>query len=203
MSASKSPALFALLLLGLLALACGGGSSDDNIGDTDPSKVAGNFARVKSFRATISGGEGSPEALIEYQEPNSVRATVGSGAMEQQIVCINNDFYAKRAGEWQKVPEGGGSNPSCRANLGASDPKVIADGIRAATADPALFKGGQAKVNGKPCQLFVHQVPSGGSVELCVAGGLPRRIVSKGVGPQAVTITFTEFDKNVEIKQPI
>lgn len=202
MTARKLPAFFALFLVALAALACGGGGGGDvNVGDV--TKVADNFAKVKSFKATMSGGAGAPEGLLEYQEPNSVSVTVGSGAQQQQIVCINSDFYVRRAGEWQKVPDGGGSAPGCRANLGASDPKIIGDGIRAATTDPALVKGDQAEVNGKKCQLYAHTAPGGaGSSEFCIADGLPRRIVFKGAGGQAVTITFTDYDKNVEIKAP-
>jgi hypothetical protein len=184
-------------------MACGGGS-DKPSGDTDITKVADNFARVNSFKVTIVGGPNDPRATVEYQQPGTVRATAGSGAQEQQIICLDSDFYARRDGQWQKVPQGGGSNPSCRANLGASDPKVIGDGIKMATSDPAIVKGGTAEVGGKACQLYTHNVPGGaGTFELCIADGLPQRIVSKSTSGQSVTLTFSDYGKEMGIKAPI
>ena len=164
--------------------------------------LSGNFGKVKSFKATISqsGGTAALTGVIEYQQPDRVHVTIGSGATAQEIICIGTDFYVKQgATPWQKVPAGG---TNCRGNLGPADPKALADGINTAAADKSLTKGGQDTVGGTKCQVYSQSMPGGSSFEMCVANGLPLRLVSKGPG-QSVTITFSDIDKNIEIKAPL
>ena len=86
------------------------------------SNLAGNFGKVKSFKATISqtgGAAANLQGAIEYSQPDRIHVTIGTGAAAQEIICIANDFYVKTgAAAWQKVPaaQTGGSN--CRGNLG-------------------------------------------------------------------------------------
>ena len=170
------------------------------------SSLAGNFGKVKSFKATIAQSGGAAAALqgtIEYSQPDRIHVTIGSGATAQEIICIGNDFYVKAGGAaWQKIPSAqtGGSN--CRGNLGPADPQELAKGINTAAADKTLNKGGQETVAGKKCQIYAQSLPNGANFEMCVADGLPVRIVSKA-GAQSVTIIFSDIDKNIDIKAPI
>jgi hypothetical protein len=170
------------------------------------SSLAGNFGKVKSFKATISqsgGAAASLQGTVEYSQPDRIHVTIGSGATAQEIICIGNDFYVKAGNApWQKVPaaQTGGSN--CRGNLGPADPQELAKGINTAAADKTLIKGGQETVAGKRCQIYAQALPNGANFEMCIADGLPLRIVSKA-GQQSVTITFSDIDKNIDIKAPI
>jgi hypothetical protein len=165
--------------------------------------LSGNFGKVKSFKAMISqsgGAAASLQGTIEYQQPDRVHVTIGSGATAQEIICIGSDFFVKQgATPWQKVPAGGAN---CRGNLGPADPKALADGINTAAADKTLNKGGTDTVGGTKCQIYAQSLPNGANFEMCVANGLPLRLVSKA-GQQSVTITFSDIDKNIDIKAPI
>jgi len=168
--------------------------------------LAGNFGKVKSFKATIAqsgGAAASLQGVIEYSQPDRIHVTIGTGDTAQEIICIGNDFYVKAAkAPWQKVPaaQTGGSN--CRGNLGPADPQELAKGINTAAADKTLVKGAQDTVAGKKCQIYAQALPNGANFEMCVADGLPLRIVSKA-GSQSVTITFSDIDKAIDIKAPI
>jgi hypothetical protein len=168
--------------------------------------LAGNFGKVKSFKASISQAGGSAAALqgtIQYSQPDRIHVTIGSGATAQEIICIGNDFYVKAGGApWQKVPAAQTSGSNCRGNLGPADPQELAKGINTAAADKTLVKGSQETVAGKRCQIYAQSLPNGANFEMCVADGLPLRIVSKA-GAQSVTITFSDIDKAIDIKAPI
>jgi hypothetical protein len=192
----------ALLLLALFTIVCGGDSKKSD----DIAAVRDNFARVKSFKATISqsgSGASTIDGRIEYEQPDRIKVTVGSGSTAQEIVCIGNDFYVKASSApWQKLPMAATGGASCRGNLGPVDPKTLAEGINVAAADKTLTRGGTETVAGKKCQLYTQSLPNGANFEMCVADGLPVSIVSKS-GPQSVTITFSDFDKKMDIKPPI
>jgi len=168
--------------------------------------LAGNFGKVKSFKATISQSGGSTASLqgvIEDSQPDRIHLTIGSGATAQEIICIGNDFFVKAGGAaWQKVPAAQTSGSNCRGNLGPANPHELAKGINTAAADKTLVKGAQETVAGKKCQIYAQSLPNGANFEMCVADGLPLRIVSKA-GPQSVTITFSDIDKAIDIKAPI
>jgi hypothetical protein len=58
-------------------------------------------------------------------------------------------------------------------------------------------------VNGVKCQIYtVNDTGTGSTMELCVANGLPLRIVDKSSG-NTITILLTDFDKVSDIKAPI
>jgi outer membrane lipoprotein-sorting protein len=167
------------------------------------SALAGNFGKVKSFKATISQSGGASASLtgsVEYQQPDKIRVVVGSGATGQEIICVGEAFYFKQGNNpWQKAPPGAAN---CRGNLGPADPKALADGINAAAADKTLKKGGQDTVAGKRCQIYAQALNNGSTFEMCVADGLPLRIVTKA-GTASATIMFSDIDKDFDIKAPI
>jgi hypothetical protein len=170
--------------------------------------LATNFGKVKSFRASIAQtstaqpqAPASIQGTIEYSAPDKMHINVGSGVTAQDIICIGESgYYFKRGNDpWQKAPA---SSPPCRVNIGPADPKVLTEGIKKAAEDKTLNKGGQETVGGKKCQTYAQTIPTGATFEMCVADGLPIRLVSKD--PQnTLTVTFSEFDKPLDIKAPI
>jgi hypothetical protein len=176
--------------------------------------LAGNFGKVKSFKATISqtgGASASLQGTIEYSQPDRIRVTIQTSAGTQEIICIGNDFYVKSAGTtaWQKIPAAQTTGTQCRGNLGPADPQQLAKGINEAAADKTLVKGSMETVSGKRCQIYAQSIPNGAHFEMCVADGLPVRIVSKNPPPpppgqqQSVTIVFSDIDKPIDIKAPV
>jgi hypothetical protein len=164
--------------------------------------LSSNFGKVKSYKATIAqtGGQTNIQGNIEYQSPDKVRVVVGSGATGQEIICIGEALYFKRGSTaWQKAPPGAAT---CRGQLGPTDPQELAKGINTAAADKTLNKGGQETVAGKKCQIYSQSLPNGSSFEMCVADGLPVRLISKDPA-QSVTIIFSDIDKPIDIKAPI
>lgn len=90
---------------------------------------------------------------------------------------------------------------SCRSNLGPADPDALAASLRV-TADKPFSKGAEDSVGGKKCTIYTQTLPSGVEFGVCVADGLPLRIINKN--PQgSVTLTFSDFDKPLDIKAPI
>jgi len=95
----------------MLAGGCSGGSDKKPgtggapAGDEDVTRLADNFGRLKSFRATIADSSGSGfQGSIEYEAPSSVHVTAGAGAVSQEIMCIGSNFYARPQGSpWQNV----------------------------------------------------------------------------------------------------
>lgn len=166
------------------------------------SALASNFTKVKSFKASIAqmGGPTNIQGVVEYSAPDKVHVVVGSGATGQEITCIGEALYFKRGtGAWQKAPPG---SATCRGQLGPTNPEELAKGINAAAQDRTLNKGGQETVDGKRCQLYAQSLPNGATFEMCVADGLPVRLISKDP-QQSVTIIFSDIDKPIDIKAPI
>jgi hypothetical protein len=193
-----------------LAIACSGSddtpksnqassSASASASSQDVSKLADNFAALKSFRATISaGGAGGLEGKVEYEAPGKVHVTAGSGSVTQEIFCFGSTFYVKPQGStWQTAPPGA----NCRANLGPADPDAIAASLRAVPADK-LTKGSEDSVGGKKCTVYTGSLPSGVEFGVCVADGLPLRIINKNA-QGAVTLTFSDFDQPLDLKSPI
>ena len=203
----STAALLALICsMATVAAGCSGGS-DKNPGtggapggEQDLTRLADNFARLKSFRASISDSSGSGfQGSIEYEAPGSVHVTAGAGGVSQEIMCIGSNFYARPQGSpWQNVAN---PNASCRNNLGPADPDAIAASLRVATEKP-LTKGAEDTVGGKKCTIYTGTLPSGVEFGVCVADGLPLRIVNRNA-QGAVTLTFSDFDKPLDIKAPI
>jgi hypothetical protein len=191
----------ACILATLVSACSGSGDMSKSTGaDQDVTKLADNFAKLKSFRATISaGGGGSLQGTVEYEAPDKVHVTAGTGSTSQEILCIGDKFYARpQASTWQTVPS---ATASCRSNLGPADPDALAASLRV-TADKPFAKGGEDSVGGKKCTIYTQTLPSGVEFGACVADGLPLRIINKN--PQgSVTLTFSDFDKPLDIKAPI
>lgn len=198
------PAFAAGCLLALLAVACSGSDDKPKGADSAPSQdvsnLADNFSRLKSFKATIGDGGGGLQGSVEYQAPDRVHVTAGSGSVSQEVLCLGDRFYAKPQGSgWQTVPQGTGN---CRANLGPADPDAIVASLKAVAAVGPLKKGAEDSVGGKKCTVYTQTLPSGVEFGTCVADGLPLRIVNKAA-QGSVTLTFSDFDKPLDIKAPI
>jgi hypothetical protein len=194
-----------LIIAALAVSACSGSdgkasSGSSSSGQQDVSKLADNFAALKSFRATVSsGGSGGLQGTIEYEAPDKVHVTAGSGGASQEILCIGGNFYARPQGSgWQTVPAGGAN---CRNNLGPADPDAIVASLRVA-ADKPLTRGAEDSVNGNKCTIYTQTLTSGVEFGVCVADGLPLRIINK-TAQGSVTLTFSDFDKPLDLKAPI
>jgi hypothetical protein len=188
-------------ILASLVSACSDDKSKPTGADQDVARLANNFARLKSFRATISsGGSGAGlQGTVEYEAPNKVHVTAGTGSTSQEILCIGENLYARPQGStWQTVPS---TTASCRSNLGPADPDALAASLRVTAGQPST-KGAEDSVNGKKCTIYTQTLPSGIEFGVCVADGRPLRIINKN--PQgSVTLTFSDFDKPLDLKAPI
>jgi hypothetical protein len=80
-------------------------------------------------------------------------------------------------------------------------PNDISENARALTAGDAK-KGGTETVEGKRCQIYTHTSPGTGTLEYCIADNLIVRVVLQNAGTKT-TITFTDYNANIEIKAPI
>ena len=165
------------------------------------SALANNFTKVKSFKASIAQtGSQNIQGTIEYSAPDKVHVTVGSGPTGREITCIGEALYFKvGSAAWQKAPPG---SATCKGQLGPTNPEELGKGINAAAQDKTLNKGGQETVDGRRCQIYAQVLPNGASFEMCVADGLPVRLISKDP-TQSVTIIFSDIDKPIDIKAPI
>ena len=135
---------------------------------------------------------------MEYEAPNRVHVKAGTGSTSQEILCLGSVFYAKPQGSnWQAVP----ASNSCRDNLGPADPDAIAASLRITTEKP-MTKGAEDNVGGKKCTVYTQTLASGVEVGVCVADGLPLRIVNRNA-QGSVTLTFSDFDKPLDIKAPV
>jgi outer membrane lipoprotein-sorting protein len=177
-------------------------SSGGNTGgsNSELTTLFSNFSKVKSFKATattaVSSGGGQQTITMEVVTPDKLHFTTSGGSTGAlEFISIGNDNYIKLNGTWTKQP-GAGSGK-------IFDPKSFNDSIQAASADEkAVTKGGTDTVNGKKCQIYTNSTPGGGSTEICVADGLPLRVVTKGTSGTTQVI-FSDFNANIDIKAPI
>ena len=161
-------------------------SSNELAGITD------GFAKVKSYRATMlieSPGAPAQEGKMEVVAPDKQHLILGGFEM----IKIGNDTYVKIGPSWTKTP-----------STGAGTPGFDVDGVNKSVGNlktSGAVKGSTASVNGKTCQLYTSTSPTGSS-ETCIADGLPLRVVSTSGGAKT-TITFSDYNANIEIKAPI
>lgn len=209
------PTLLLLLML-TAATACGGGSgaSTSDAGPrgataaaTPPSPPKSSdlsglnpvqagvrrLAFVQSYRAAVivdtEGGD-KIEGSFEFAAPDRYHLTVG-GSVPVEVVTIGADSYVKTAGRWQRV------EPTF---LPFSAQELIAeiDQIAAAGATQA----GQRDAPAGACTIYKVARADGSEAEFCAGGDGPIFTASFKDGATTVTMTFTDFDTPIEIKQP-
>lgn len=172
-----------------------GGASGPN------SELAGlidAYAKVKSLRAQIvieTTGTPKLEGTLEMVLPDKFHMTFAAGAVPGagalEIIVIGSDTYLKIGPTWTKQAGLGGQPFDAKSVSGA------VAGLQPANAT----KGGTATVSGKTCQLYTTTSATG-SQEICVADGLPLRIVSQSSGSKT-TLTFSDYNANIDIRAPI
>ena len=169
--------------------------------DSDIQAIADAFAKVKSFRSTLTAGPANSQqtTTIEMSYPDKVHITIKTATGTQELICANNLIYTK-TDKWvknEKDPTGKAVDCTSYASS-IFNTKTIGDGLKASAAN--ISKGGTDTVNGKKCQILQQVNPNGSTADICVADGLPIRIVDKGAG---ATIIFSDYNANIDIKAPI
>jgi hypothetical protein len=179
--------------------ATGGAPSGGQASGNDLGAMADSFAKVKSYRATYlleSPGAPAQEGKMEVVAPDKNHMTFGA----LEIIKIGSDSYYKIGPTWTKTAAAGSNTPGFDADsVGRTMSNLKSSGA---------VKGATATVNGKTCQLytFTSGTPTAGtpasSYETCIADNLPLRVVSQSGGTKT-TITFSDYNANIEIKAPI
>jgi hypothetical protein len=171
------------------AASSGGGSS---AAADELTALFTNFLKVKSFRAAITEevtGQPKVDGSIEYVAPDKYHITLpGLG----EFINIGKDSYIKIGPAWTKSPGAGGGSLFDAASI-----QSTLDSFKNNSK-----KGGTDTVNGVKCQIYTVTDTSGSTTEVCVANGLPVRMVIKSTS-STTTFVFTDFDKLSDIKAPI
>lgn len=214
----KTPLFVLIAISALLLAACGGGKKEaaaptaraDGGGAaqataTAPSAATGddikklyeNFAKVKSFRATmkVEAGGQTQEGSMEVVLPDKMHLKMTVAGQQVEMIMIGTDTYTKVGGSWTKMTVPG-------MDAAALDIDDLSKDFQEASTSSAAQKGGTDTVNGKRCQIYTITETDGGKTELCIADGLPLRVVIQS-SDSKVTMTFSDFNANIEIKAPI
>jgi hypothetical protein len=152
--------------------------------------VVTGYKAVRSYRAKmeLEAAGTKQEINIEVVAPDKFRMVIPGGL---EIIMIGNDTYTKIGTAWTKT--------SGASGLGF-DPNSIGttiDSVQSANAT----RGATASVNGKTCQIYTYTA-AGASQEMCVADGLPLRVISTS-GTSKTTITFSDYNASITINAPI
>ncbi len=165
-------------------------------GADEAKKVTEAFGKVRSYRAkmTIEAQGQKQEGTYEFVAPDRLHITMtipGAGSIE--TISIGNDSYTKIGNSWTKSPGAG---------FGASfDPKQVQSGVNDLSTAGAT-KSGSDTVEGKKCDVWTLKTAAS-EVQYCITSdSLPLRVVSSAAGSK-VTIIFTDYNANIEIKAPI
>lgn len=216
---SKAPLFLLIAVSALLLAACGGGKKEAaaptatgaggaaQATATTPSGAAAtgddikklyeNFAKVKSFRATmkVEAGGQTQEGSMEVVLPDKMHVKMTVAGQQVEMIMIGADTYTKFGDNWMKMTLPGMEET-------AIDVDDLSKDFQEASTSSAAQKGGTDTVNGKRCQVYTITEPSGDKTELCMADGLPLRVVIQS-SDSKVTMTFSDFNANIEIKAPI
>jgi hypothetical protein len=174
--------------------AAGGG-----IADAELSRIASAVGMLRSFRSQVSVEAGGTkyDAQLEWVAPNRQRVLINGAAFGApgtvEMITIGADVYMKLGSTWtrQAIPGGTGFDANAVAN--------IVEAVKSLGSN--AVKGGTATVTGKTCQIYT--VKSGNSSnEYCIADNLPLRVVTESPGSK-LTITFSDYNANIDIRAPI
>lgn len=169
-----------------------GGSSGGNVSNSEIAQLFVNFAKVKSFRISADVG-GGQKMQMEVVEPDRAHYVITGGSTGPiELIAIGNDAYVKTGSTWIKAPGSAAGSVPKLADLSSQVQK-------ASSNEKGFTKGGTDTVNGKKCQIYTDNSDGG---QICVADGLPLRVVTKGGGGNA-TLIFSDYNANIDIKAPI
>ncbi len=208
--------LTTLIVIALLVVivACGGKSEKDrknvllpdagsahNRSQTEAAselqKVVDAYTKVKTFRATLEvEGPGFPKQRgnLEVVMPDKFHAKYPPVADQPgtEVILIGSDTYFKTGDAWTKQ-----AAPQGATVLNASGVQSTVQSLVEAGAS----KGPTDTVEGKKCQSYSASGQSG-KQEICIADNLPLRY-SLETGDIKTTLTFSDYNKDIEIKAPV
>jgi hypothetical protein len=165
----------------------------------DVQNALSNLVKAKSFKGKISvdGGQFKGDGTLEVVTPDKFHLMFNGGQAlgNLELISIGANTYTKTGNTWQKSAGGAGS-------IGI-DPTSLTKQVSDVAKTTQATKGGTANVDGKSCQLYtLNDAASKSMTELCIANDMPLRLVASGSGSK-VTITFSDFNSNIDIKAPI
>jgi hypothetical protein len=167
------------------------GSSSSN----DLAGISEAYAKVKSYKATyvMEASGTKQDGNMEVVLPDKFHMTFASPAGNIEVILIGSDTYFKAGPSWIKQTSTAGAPQ-------AFDPKSISGTVQGWRSAGAV-KGATAVVSGKTCQIYTI-TSQAGNQELCIADNLPYRMISQSGGTKT-TITFSDYNANIDIKAPI
>ena len=175
----------------------------------DLQKALMNLSTQKSFRATVAadaGATGKFEVALEVALPDKLHVTLKSAPSSipamfsgAEVIGIGSDLYVKTGGKWTK---------ESTQDLGLGD---LSTGVSELTSEfddlgstTVVTKGSMDTVNGKRCQIYAIKDTADptSTGDVCIADNLPQRLKVNFDGGSA-TITFSDFNANINIQKPI
>ena len=179
----------------------GGGGTTNGGGNSAEAGVVNdalaNLQKQKSFKGklTVDGGQFKGDGSLEAVLPDKFHVTFGGGALGNiELISIGNTTYTKTGGSWTKSTGSSG--------IGI-DPASLTKQVQDVSKTAKISKGGTDKVNNKNCQIYtLDDAQTKSMTEVCIADNLPQRFVASGAGSK-VTVTFSDFNSNIDIKAPI
>ena len=147
------------------------------------------FSKVRSFRATIAieaGGQ-TQTGTIESVQPDRLHITI----LGLEIISIGADSWMKLGDTWTKQSGTGFG--------GFQSPDV--QGTVKSFTGPGIVASGTDTVNGKRCDVFKSPATAGATSEVCIADGLPLRVVTASAQGKT-TVVFTDYNADIKIEAP-
>ena len=176
----------------------------------DLQKALMNLTTQKSFRANVAADAGASvkfEVALEVALPDKLHITLKSAPSSlpamlngAEVIGIGKDLYIKVGGVWirESTSDLGLGDLS---TTGLSDLTSEFDDLGATTV---VTKGSTDTVNGKRCQVYAIKDTADptSTGDVCIADNLPQRL-KVNFGGGSATITFSDFNANINIQKPI
>lgn len=169
-----------------------------------------NLSTQKSFRANIAadaGAQGKFEVALEVALPDKLHVTLKTAPASvpamlrgAEVIAIGPDIYLKTGGVWTKES----TDDLGLGSLGMTDLSDLTSGFQDLGDTTVVTKGGNDTVNGKRCQLYTikDSADPAATGDVCIADNLPQRLTVK-FDEGSATITFSDFNANINIQKPI
>jgi hypothetical protein len=204
--------------LAMLLSACGGKSHGTGDSSATLSRTAGaavtavptptgdaavvnnaldNLTKQKSLRAEVTTGRrrSTGQGVIEAVLPDKFHLTFNGGGLGNlELITLGDTTYTKSGDAWTK---------SSGQSVLALDLPSLTQQIETITRTAGVTKGAPDSVNGQPCEVYnLEDSQSKSTTQACIADNLPLRLVISMAGTK-ITVTFTEFNGNIDIKAPV
>lgn len=165
----------------------------------DVQNALGNLVKAKSFKGTINveGGQFKGNGTIEVVTPDKFHLMFngGGGVGNLELISVGTTTYSKTGNTWTKNNGGAGT-------IGI-DPTSLTKQVTDISKTAPTVKGGTDNVNGKSCRIYtMNDAQSKSKTDICIANDLPVKLTIAG-GGSTVTLTFSDFNSNIDIKAPV